>query len=334
MQIYKIPQFEAEAGRVITARSYLIDRIVPACEVIYTSARKMAPASLCYSTKYGVTSTFRQDSRYKRWFTARPDPVVVPNNRFIIDLRYHAPSNWAHFLNNHLPLTFCLANQLGLSSNQIIILLPEGTPNYILNVAALFELEVICTNAQVSGHVIETKMEPWQAQRNCRHLWAQLEWPRRIISNLDIPSTESLLFISRRGTRKLRNEEDVTAALSARGYRKIYAEDLSPADQIAIISNARSVVAIHGAALAPLLYRDPNAAPGHVIELMPCGHMTDVYHIIAQQTGCSWIAVRGKIEPKHVLPAYDLGKGFQHFSLDSFEVDIESLNLAFDLSMQ
>ena len=65
---------------------------------------------------------------------------------------------------------------------------------------------------------------------------------------------------------------------------------------------------------------------------MPCGHMTDVYRVMAGQLGCGWIGVRGRIKPEYVRPAYELGAVFKEFSLDSFEVDLAALGLAFDLA--
>jgi hypothetical protein len=61
--------------------------------------------------------------------------------------------------------------------------------------------------------------------------------------------------------------------------------------------------------------------------------MTDVYRAMAHQVGCSWIGVRGKIKPEHVEPAYRLGEPFLAFSLQSFEVDPASVEIALTLAL-
>jgi hypothetical protein len=42
--------------------------------------------------------------------------------------------------------------------------------------------------------------------------------------------------------------------------------------------------------------------------------------------------VRGKIKPEHVLPAYDLDTPFTKYSLQPFEVDLASLELALEMT--
>ena len=59
--------------------------------------------------------------------------------------------------------------------------------------------------------------------------------------------------------------------------------------------------------------------------------MTDVYRGMSQQVGCAWIGVRGRIKPEYIRPAYVLDTPFTRYSLDNFEVDPASLDLALDM---
>lgn len=140
------------------------------------------------------------------------------------------------------------------------------------------------------------------------------------------------VLLARRKTRDLSNQAEVEAVLVPRGFRTIYPEDLSVADQFRLFNTAETIVGVHGAGLAPLLYRHPGAALRRVVELLPCGHMTDVYRSMSQQVGCGWIGVRGRIKPEYIRPAYALGRPFTRYSLDSFEIDPVSLERALDMS--
>lgn len=65
--------------------------------------------------------------------------------------------------------------------------------------------------------------------------------------------------------RQVENEEALTAHLTARGFRVVHLENMSPQEQIALFSEAKYIVAPHGAGLTNLIYAN---AP-NVIELIP-----------------------------------------------------------------
>ena len=88
---------------------------------------------------------------------------------------------------------------------------------------------------------------------------------------------------------------------------------------------------MHGAGLAPLLYCAPGTGPRLLVEILSCGHMTNVYRALAAEAGCRWIGVRGRIKPEYVAPAYRFDEAFRAFSLDNFELDPASLDLAFEM---
>ena len=116
------------------------------------------------------------------------------------------------------------------------------------------------------------------------------------------------------------------------GFQTIYPEDLPVAEQFRLFNAAESIVAVHGAGLAPLLYRHPQGRLRTLVEILPAGHMTDVFRSMAQQVDCNWIGVRVLIKPQYVRPAYALGQGFTRFSLDGFEADPAALERALDMA--
>ncbi len=141
------------------------------------------------------------------------------------------------------------------------------------------------------------------------------------------------VYLARRDTRQVANEDELMALLTPRGFTRVFPEDLPAADQMRLLIGAKAIVAVHGAGMAPLLYRG-GCPPAPIVEILPCGHMTDVFRTVAEQMGCPWIGVRGRIKPQYVAPAYALTAPFTQFSLDAFEVDPVSVEIALDTLAQ
>ncbi len=83
-----------------------------------------------------------------------------------------------------------------------------------------------------------------------------------------------------------------------------------------------------------MLYTHAKTRPARLIELMPCGHMTDVYRVMATQLGIRWTGVRGRIKPDYIAPAYDLSQPFLAHSLDSFNIDLAALARAVEIDAE
>jgi capsular polysaccharide biosynthesis protein len=149
-----------------------------------------------------------------------------------------------------------------------------------------------------------------------RDLFPRLDLPRRI-------------FLSRRGTRSLLNEGEVEALLSARGFTKIYAEDLTLDEQFALWREATDVVAIHGAGMAPMQYRSPDAPTFRLVELAPVGWMTRWFGIMCEQVGGKYIGVRARSLPEYIDALYDPAP-FLNRCDDDFAIDPRSLEVALE----
>ena len=313
---------------MITARSFLVDRFVPDCEILLLPGKTVQGGRL--EARWGTRSTPQPDVR-RGLLTRRPETVTVPD-RPVFDARRRTPQNWAHFLNNHLPILFRLCDLCGLDPAELLVVTPAQTPRYIADAAALFGLEILPTDAPVEGRILDYDAEPWTGIRAARVDWVRTDRVRALLARglEQAPAASPLprrVFLSRSDTRRLSNEAEIAALLARQGYETVYPERLSAADQFRLFAQAESMVAIHGAGLAPLLYR-ADGGLAQLVEILPCGHMTDVYRVIAEQVGCRWIGVRGKIKPAYVAPAYDLDARFEAFSLDAFEVDPVSLEQA------
>lgn len=91
----------------------------------------------------------------------------------------------------------------------------------------------------------------------------------RIRAGVDVSNLAQYdkFYISRSLTklRQVTNEEALSAFLSERGFQIVHLETLSAAEQIALFSGAKTIVAPHGAGLTNLIYAN---APD-VVELIP-----------------------------------------------------------------
>ncbi len=102
-----------------------------------------------------------------------------------------------------------------------------------------------------------------------------------------------LLYVRRGpGTRRrvLLDEDALVAALTAVGFRAVEMDGRSVAEQAAIFASARCVVAVHGAALANLVFCRPGT---RVVELLPANAAVVLYSLLSSQLGLDHRAVVG-----------------------------------------
>lgn len=325
------PDYHAPANWLITPRSYLLDRITPTCEHIYLSDMKAQGRQVEFRkgpVNFPVLS--RRRDRLTPW--ARPVKHRHENG-ILIDMRHHAPDNWAHFLTNHLPSAFYMMDIAEVPHASSKIILPARIPKYIRAAVEVFGLSYICTDDNITGEGLTLASSSWGNMRSARHCWVDNSWVReRLASEMernrsgnDLPKR---VFISRRDSRKLINEKEVADHLACLGYVKIYMEDLSVLDQFRVFETADEIIAIHGAGIAPLLYRSDRSRPLSIMELFPPGHVTFVWRLLAHQTGCDWIGVRGHLRKEHIEGVYDLKRPFTRYSTQDFTVDIASIDEA------
>lgn len=328
----QLPSLTCPEARLITARSHFVDRFVPDCETVLLPAKTVEGGALNFERG---RVRLEAPMRPKRGLLKRRAVEEREVEGVLVDFRIRNPENWAHFLNNHLPILFALCEATDTPPGDCVLVLPEGAPSHILDAAELFGLTALATGDTVTGEGITFAAEPWTGIRPERRDWATGAEPQARLAaagareaNPDLPDR---VFLARRDTRTLENEAEVERLLTKRGFNRLYAEDLSPLDQFRLFEQAEAVVAIHGAGLAPLLYISPEARLRWLMELFPCGHMTDVYRVMAHQCGVRWIGVRGRIKPEHVTPAYKLDEPFLAYSLQSFEADTHAIARALDM---
>ena len=81
------------------------------------------------------------------------------------------------------------------------------------------------------------------------------------------------------------NEEDLITALEKLGVEHVSMTGKTLDEQISILSNARLVVAPHGAGLTNILYAEPGA---HLYELSSASYTASCYQTLAQAVGIGY----------------------------------------------
>lgn len=95
------------------------------------------------------------------------------------------------------------------------------------------------------------------------------------------------LFVSRApgAKRRITNESEVEAMLVPRGFRKVYLETCTLAEQVALFANAEAIAAAHGASMANLVFCAPQTK---VIEIFEPEYVNPCYWGVAQQVGLDY----------------------------------------------
>jgi capsular polysaccharide biosynthesis protein len=314
---------------MVGARSMMIDRAVPRLEYIWLPAVTQLGGSIRIVRHRSGTAPERKSGwRVTAHRMMRKDAGVGPVAGPIVDLRLNFPENWAHAQIFHLPLAQMVREWIGATPT---VLLTFATPGYVKALFRHFGFPVVATERAVRGDVVIPYVASGDILRPVRRslaagLIADLD-ARRAAGDLPVGLPEKI-FVVRAKTRRIENEAEVEAYLAADGFVKVYPERMSVPEQVELFNAAREVVAIHGAALAPLLFRSPSAPPVRLVEILSPGHVANSYRLMIDQVGGEYVAVRGRIKPGYVEPAYKLGSLFRQFSLDDFTVDLESLKAA------
>lgn len=314
---------------MVGARSMMVDRAVPRLEYLWMPEVSQHRGTIALRRdRTGGAPERKSGWRRTAHRLVRKDGGVAPVTGPIVDLRLNAPENWAHAQIFHLPLAQMARDWIGETPT---VLLTFATPGYVKALFRHFGFPVIATERAVPGDVITPVVSASDALRPVRRelvagLIADLD-RRRGAGELPTGLPEKI-FVVRAKTRRIENEAEVEAYLAADGFVKLYPERMTVPEQVELFSAAREVVAIHGAALAPLLFRSPATAPVKLVEILSPGHVANSYRLMVDQVGGDYVAVRGRMKPGYVDPAYRLDTLFREFSLDDFTVDLESLKAA------
>jgi hypothetical protein len=290
------PQFAVPPGVMFGYPTRLVDSWVPDVERVLLPAFTRAGSPFTVDVGPGCTRerTRRVASRspLRRW--RRRTTLRFPG-RLFLDGRFDFDGNMAHVLDNiasrWLLARRVLAARLG-DAPALTLILRAGASRRALDALGALDIPVLASDAEVEADLVSVEGEE----------------PRSLLPVLyDVPfrgwaeDTPARLFISRRGARRPRNEDEITAMLGRRGFVRVYFEDLSVPLQWSMFRNAREIVAMHGAAMAAMVFQGhgaPGREPARILELFGGGYVVNMYRQYAALWGNPWCAVRGRVTPE------------------------------------
>jgi capsular polysaccharide biosynthesis protein len=101
------------------------------------------------------------------------------------------------------------------------------------------------------------------------------------------------IFVSRArtATRRIINEDELLRALEPRGFKRVFLEERSLAEQVRTFNEADIVISPHGSGLTNLVFSEPGAT---LVEIFSPNYMNVMYWALANQLGVGYWYTRGK----------------------------------------
>ena len=134
-------------------------------------------------------------------------------------------------------------------------------------------------HSHVSADVLVVPAPPAMSEKNPP--WAVTWLRERLLPQVETTGPRRRIYVTRgpsANNRTVLNDDEVTAALEARGFEMVDPGAMSVTEQIRTFATAEVIVATHGAALANLVFASPGAT---VIELFPVGCLLPDYWRLA-----------------------------------------------------
>ncbi len=257
---------------------------------------------------------YSRRAKFLKRFTA---PLQVTNG-YVFDARYDTECNIAHILVNVAARVLPIRE----SFPELKVVLRTKATSMAKEVYRLLQIPIICTDGAVFGAQVFV-VEP-ALIHGLEGLYKSI-FGSRDFEGYNV-STPDRVFISRKGSRCLINEQEIEAILKEYGFVKVYFEDLPVCEQWSISRNARVVVGLHGAALSSLVF---NRNQVKLVELFHPGYFVDMYRKLVAAIDGTWCGVTGQIT-KDVIGKLDFQHQARSFALKSTRIDPASLRMALE----
>ncbi len=338
--VFESDEFVRPPLWIIGPRSYFADRAVPLLEVSAVPARSFSKKTL--------QLTGRQNPSATRNYTGRKDRIIHPirtskhlqvdPDRYYVDLRIFGIRNWSHFLNQALPVAVFIKDHLSkLAQQEPVFILNENVFSAITELMERIGLRFIRTNRAVTASQVKVEYSDSSViDHFARDFLSSLSGDiDALVDEVPKTSGEAVFFNRKPPHRSIVNDEEIGQLLSEAGFVEYFMEDYSAAEQIAITLRASKIVAIHGAALAPLIFRNESHGPLQLFEIVNPGHVVPLFRGMVAGLPCTYRMVRGIPDAEMVSDAFsDVANPSMQFtrkhSLKQFRLDPSSLKFAFD----
>jgi len=294
-----LPDIAVPAAYLIGGPSKFTNIYAPVPETILLN-QEVVPGQLASaSVKHGQTKSLQdyrgagRRARLRTWLelaTNGGGRVTQMGERIVYDARWVYNGNVAHLFGHHLGNLGFAKEMLGVGPEDCLVVLEKDTPRIAHDFFDLVGYETHETNGVVQANVLAVDFDHTATYHLIPYI-RHLEPP-------DVASNgPRRLFISRRTSRRITNEQEILAMCVRENYEPIYFEDIPIKTQWSLLKHASSVVSIHGAALGFLNTRGGAGMSPHfdLLEIFSPGLVADCYRKMTAVVGGHWIGCRGKV---------------------------------------
>jgi len=312
----------------------MVDSWTPMPELLKLPVLRLAPGECRIFARHGITpkqqETHGRKSRLRARLRAHPHETIKLDH-LVHDARFDPGKNLSHAV-AWLGLIALAAKDVAvhtLGRRDVAVVLAADAAPYVVDAMEQLGFHVFRTWAPVLGTIIDAQC----VGHNVVIRLAERLIPSQLLALLrQSEPGPPRLYISRRTTRFVANDAEVATYLDKAGFQRVYMEDYSVIEQFRLIYTASEIVAVHGAALGPLVLRlaDRPQRPLHLVELFGPGYIVSLYREIRALLGGCWSAVRGKLTPEVVRDVDQQGISRAH-EKSPFQIDLEGLGIALDI---
>jgi len=263
----------------------------------------------------------RNLARFGYYALRRLAASILPAVRFpvpVLDTRSVEPNNIAHLILDVIP--WYLHAQRAVGSDIVLVTRKVNEPFRVL--LSAFNIVPVSEDRKIQASAVKV--------RGARGLSVYdlptfdcpvISCVPDVYSDFDFATSVKFerVFIARRGQRSLRNHAEVESLASSYGYKTIFMEDYSIADQLSIGTQARHVVALHGAAMSPLVF---SKQIDSVIELFPPNVHHEIFPVCFGSRVRNYHQIVPDFSPAVMHSGWD---AIFHFKKQTFSVDLELL---------
>ena len=253
---------------------------------------------------------------------SRPVTYQAP----VFDIRSIEPNNIAHLMMHAIP--FCLHVRRLSGTDTKFLVAKISLP--FKKLLEAFDIQPITTRQKINGPLVKIFGTRGLASYDILNIpdCPPITFVPNIYADYKFVSpliSKEKLLIARRGARGLINHQAIANMLNKIGYTTIFMEDYTIGEQLGIASQAKDVVAVHGASMGMFVL---NKQLNSLIEICP----PNVYH--------EYFAVAlAQSVKKHIqiIPSFDSNVGYSgwdaivHFKNKPFSANESQLELALSM---
>lgn len=214
------------------------------------------------------------------------EPTRTVEHALLIHDRFSS-HNYCHWLLDWLPRIFPI-EQLGVDMRELHVILPQEPTTFqrrSLNIMGFSDDRILHLLEEGANSPVRLRRFYGSSltHTSFQHaLHYSAPWARTYIRGKfpgrrggDSPTH---IIVDRRKSRRLVFDEPTLERLTGLGFVKVYLEDLSFDEQVALFTGARCVIGAHGAGLANIVFCEEGT---QILEIFPRDHATEAYWRVA-----------------------------------------------------